>query len=87
MSILVQKTDLNSKDKEILNSLQARIDKVYSSNQVFSLSLESLELSRRFIKLYERLVSMETSLSRAEICNLLSISKHLERNLEKELIL
>lgn len=87
MSLISQETQLNSKEKEKLSSLQLRIDEVYSSHQVFSLSLETLELTRRFIKLYEQLESAATPLSRAEICNLISISKHLERNLEQELIL
>lgn len=87
MSNLSQETDPNLKEKEELSSLQLRIDKIYSSHQIFTLSLETLELTRRFINLHQQFVSEASSLSRAEICNLVSISKHLNRNLEKELIL
>lgn len=75
---------LDAASRKKLEALQARIDRLYHTQKVFSLSLETLELTRRFNDLYKSL-KLPPGLTKRDHLNLLAISRHLEKNLFREL--
>lgn len=75
---------LDPASRNKLEALQARIYRLYQNQKVFSLSLETLELTRRFNDLYKSL-NLQPGLSQADHLRLLAISRHLEKNLFEEL--
>ena len=64
-------------------AIKMHVDELYNKQEIFGLSLETLELTRRFYNLcapLDKLAQMETN----TLNQLLSISQHLERNLVQE---
>lgn len=70
-------------DRDFIISIKQQVDKVYETQEVFSFSLETLELTRRFKQLFS-LEEDLTNLNPFDYNRLLSISRHLERNLVQE---
>ncbi|MFD1095984.1 hypothetical protein [Salegentibacter chungangensis] len=70
-------------EQKHIHELKLKLDNLYASGQIFQVSLKTLELSRRFQKLYTKFGEAE-DFSRAELCNLLSIAKYLEENLHQD---
>jgi len=64
-------------------AIKMHVDELYNKQEIFGLSLETLELTRRFYNLcapLEELAQMENY----TLNQLISISQHLERNLVQE---
>lgn len=79
--------DLNSlisEEKSRLFLVKDLVDDAYVKQKIFGLSLETLELTRRFDNLYSKLISIG-EIEYSQYRNLLSITGHLERNLSQEL--
>ena len=79
--------DLNSlilDEKRRLFLVKDLVDEVYNKQKIFGLSLETLELTRRFDNLYSKLMNIG-EIEYSQYRNLLSITGHLERNLSQEL--
>ncbi|RKS53174.1 hypothetical protein BC962_1422 [Gillisia mitskevichiae] len=66
-----------------ITAIKMHVDELYEKQEIFGLSLETLELTRRFYNLYTPLEQVD-NLTPFAINQLLSISQHLERNLVKE---
>lgn len=68
----------------LVNNLKSQIDQIYQEQGIFGLSLETLELTRRFSESYS-LVENINEVNPVEFNKFVSLSKHLERNLLQEL--
>lgn len=66
-----------------ITAIKMHVDELYEKQEIFGLSLETLELTRRFYNLYTPLDNLEGTDSFA-LNQLLSITQHLERNLVQE---
>ena len=66
-----------------ITAVKMHIDELYEKQEIFGLSLETLELTRRFYNLYTPLDKIDEATPFA-LNQLLSITQHLERNLVKE---
>ena len=66
-----------------ITAVKMHVDELYEKQEIFGLSLETLELTRRFYNLYTPLDNLEGADSFA-LNQLLSITQHLERNLVQE---
>lgn len=66
-----------------ITAVKMHVDELYNKQEIFGLSLETLELTRRFYNLYTPIEKAEEATS-FSINQLLSITQHLERNLIKE---
>jgi len=66
-----------------ITAVKMHIDEMYEKQEIFGLSLETLELTRRFYNLYTPLDKIDEATPFA-LNQLLSITQHLERNLVKE---
>ncbi|WP_034917858.1 hypothetical protein [Gillisia sp. CAL575] len=66
-----------------ITAVKMHIDELYEKQEIFGLSLETLELTRRFYNLYTPLDKIDKATPFA-LNQLLSITQHLERNLVKE---
>ncbi len=64
-------------------AIKVHVDELYDKQEIFGLSLETLELTRRFYNLYTPVEKVEEATPFA-LNQLLSITQHLERNLIKE---
>ena len=71
-------------DRDFIISIKKQIDLVYENQSVFGFSLETLELTRRFNQIFS-LEEDLTKLNPFDYNRLLSISRHLERNLVQEI--
>lgn len=71
-------------DRDFIISIKQQVEQVYESQKVFSFTLETLELTRRFNQLFS-LEEELANLNPFDYNRLLSISRHLERNLVQEL--
>lgn len=71
-------------DRNFIIAVKQQVDQVYETQMVFGFSLETLELTRRFNQLYS-LEEDLTKLNPFDYNRLLSISRHLERNLVLEI--
>jgi len=67
-----------------ITAVKMQVDDFYDKQEIFGLSFEILELTRRFYNLFTPL-EMADNTAPFAINQLLSISQHLERNLIKEL--
>lgn len=79
--------DLNnliSDEKRRLFLVKDLVDEIYNKQKIFGLSLETLELTRRFDTLYSKFMNIG-KIEYSQYRNLLSITVHLERNLSQEL--
>ena len=66
-----------------ITAVKMHVDELYEKQGIFGLSLETLELTRRFYNLYAPLDNLEGTAPFA-LNQLLSITQHLERNLVQE---
>ena len=66
-----------------ITAVKMHVDELYDKQAIFGLSLETLELTRRFYNLYTPLEKVEEVAPMA-LNQLLSITQHLERNLVLE---
>ena len=71
-------------DLDLVNNLKNQIDEIYQDRAIFGLSLETLELTRRFSESYA-LVTNLNQVDPTEFNKFVSLSRHLERNLLQEL--
>ena len=71
-------------DLDLVNNLKNQIDVIYQDRAIFGLSLETLELTRRFSESYV-LVTNLNQVDPTEFNKFVSLSRHLERNLLQEL--
>ena len=71
-------------DFELIQAIKNQVDELYLRNQIFSLSLENLELTRRFNTQYNSLKALKKMKS-ADLSKFLALTQHLERNLIQEL--
>ncbi len=83
MNTILESEILSQKSVSYIASVKMHVDEIYNNHQIFGLSLETLELTRRFYNLcapLDKLAQMEIY----ELNHLMSISQHLERNLVQE---
>lgn len=66
-----------------IHTVKMQIDNLYEKQEIFGLSLETLELTRRFYNLYTPLGKAKEITSHT-LNQLLSITQHLERNIVQE---
>ncbi len=66
-----------------ITAIKVHVDELYDKQEIFGLSLETLELTRRFYNLYTPIEKVDEATPFA-LNQLLSITQHLERNLIKE---
>lgn len=69
---------------EFVKMVKIQVDELYEKQQIFCLSLETLELTRRFKKQYLQLKKSDNN-NPVELNRFLSLTQHLERNLVQEL--
>lgn len=77
--------EVRTADTELINNVRTQVDELYQKQQIFILSLETLELTRRF----NAILSSENSLEEmkpAAYSRLLTLTRHLERNLVRETV-
>ncbi len=81
----ILESDVSSQESvSYIAAVKMHLDEIYNKQEIFGLSLETLELTRRFYNLcapLDKLAQMETY----ALNQLMSISQHLERNLVQEL--
>ena len=66
-----------------ITAVKMHVDELYERQEIFGLSLETLELTRRFYNLYTPLEKIE-EIAPFALNQLYSITQHLERNLVLE---
>ncbi len=66
-----------------ITAVKMHVDELYEKQEIFGLSLETLELTRRFYNLYTPIYKIE-EVAPFALNQLLSITQHLERNLVQE---
>ena len=66
-----------------ITAIKLHVDELYAKQEIFGLSLETLELTRRFYNLYTPIEKVE-EVAPFALNQLLSITQHLERNLVQE---
>ena len=66
-----------------ITAVKMHVDELYAKQEIFGLSLETLELTRRFYNLYTPIEKVE-EVAPFALNQLLSITQHLERNLVQE---
>lgn len=69
---------------EMIRGVKKQVDELYFKNQIFSLSLETLELTRRFNEQYKHFEAFSSQKTVA-LNNFLALTRHLERNFIQEL--
>lgn len=77
--------EVQTEDIEFIKNVKKQVDEIYLKQQIFGLSLETLELTRRFNLLLPKEASLE-DFQPAAFSRLVSLTQHLERNLNQELI-
>lgn len=78
------KSEVEKPNLKLVQLLKNQVDQLYSRQQIFSLSLETLELTRRFKDQYLDLENLE-DLEPVKLNKFLALTQHLERNLIQEL--
>jgi NAD+--asparagine ADP-ribosyltransferase len=79
----VAEFEIKSKDINLINNVKQQVDEVYERQQIFGLSLETLELTRRF----NNIITASSHIKELEpwdLHQLMVITRHLERNLIQE---
>lgn len=78
--------DLNIPSEEfyLIASVKKQVEEIYEKQKIFGLSLETLELTRRFNKLYFQISELEQQNSFG-YQQFIELTRHLERNLLQEL--
>lgn len=69
---------------DMIRVVKNQVDELYFKHQIFSLSLETLELTRRFNEQYIQLEA-PINLEPVRLNKFLALTRHLERNLIQEL--
>lgn len=69
---------------DLINIVKKQVDQLYARHQIFNLSLETLELTRRFNILYLSFENLELN-EPVALNKFVSLTLHLERNLTLEL--
>ena len=72
------------KDITLLFEVREIVQELYQSQKIFGLSLQTLELTRRFNNAFPFSISMENIVD-TDFDQLMVIAKHLDRNLCSEL--
>lgn len=81
---IIDLNNLISDEKRRLYLVKDLVDEIYNKQKIFGLSLETLELTRRFDTLYSKFMNIG-EIEYSQYRKLLSITGHLERNLSQEL--
>lgn len=68
----------------LINVVKNQVDELYQRQQIFGLSLETLELTRRFNMVVNHTETLE-EMEPFTFNKLMALTKHLERNLVQEL--
>lgn len=76
--------EAQAEELNLVNNLKNQIDEIYQHQAIFGLSLETLELTRRFGESYSLVENIDEA-NPIEFNKFVSLSKHLERNLLQEL--
>lgn len=76
--------EIGNDQLEMIRVVKAQVDELYFKHQIFNLSLETLELTRRFNDQFKDLEAVTHSES-VGISKFLALTQHLERNLIREL--
>lgn len=69
---------------DIIKEVKMQVDELYARHQIYNLSLETLELTRRFNNQYFLLENLKL-IEPFDINKFVSLTEHLERNLIREL--
>jgi len=72
------------KDISLLLEVRELVEELYQNQKIFGLSLETLELTRRFNNSFSFSISMD-DMEAVDFDHLIVIAKHLDRNLCLEL--
>lgn len=73
-----------TEDFYLIASVRRQIEEIYEKQKIFGLSLETLELTRRFNKTYSQLSELNRD-DWFEFDKFMNLTRHLERNLLLEL--
>ena len=76
--------EVQTEELNLVSNLKNQIDEIYQKQAIFGLSLETLELTRRFSATYPIVENLD-EVNPTEFNKFVSLSKHLERNLLQEL--
>ena len=76
--------EVHPEELNLVNNLKNQVDEIYQEQAIFGLSLETLELTRRFGESYSLVENIDEA-NPIEFNKFVSLSKHLERNLLQEL--
>jgi len=74
----------DAKDISLLFEVRELVQELYQSQKIFGLSLETLELTRRFNIAFPFSILME-NIAATDFDHLMVIAKHLDKNLSLEL--
>jgi len=83
MNAILEPEVSNQESLSYITAVKMHVDELYNKQEIFGLSLETLELTRRFYNLYTPFEKVVDA-SPFALNQLLSITQHLERNLIKE---
>lgn len=75
---------ISSEDFYLIANVKKQVEEIYEQQGIFGLSLETLELTRRFNKSYNHLTEL-IEIDRYGFNKFLDLTRHLERNLLREL--
>lgn len=75
---------ISTEDFYLIASVRRQIEEIYEKQKIFGLSLETLELTRRFNKTYSQLSELNRD-DWFEFDKFMNLTRHLERNLLLEL--
>ncbi|MFN4762985.1 hypothetical protein ACKGJN_07685 [Gillisia sp. Q332] len=76
--------EVHSEELNLVNNLKNQVDEIYQEQAIFALSLETLELTRRFCQSYSLVKNINGVIPR-EFNKFVSLSRHLGRNPLQEL--
>lgn len=76
--------EVHPEELNLVNNLKNQVDEIYQEQAIFGLSLETLELTRRFSQSYSLVENLD-EVNPIDFNKFVSLSRHLERNLLQEL--
>ncbi len=80
----VAEIEIGSKEMDLIKSVKKQVDDLYAKQKIFGLSLETLELTRRFNIIYNKFKNLDV-LPAVEFNRFVVLTQHLERNLVQEI--
>ena len=80
----IAENKVKPKEMDLIRSVKNQVDQIYSQQKIFGLSLETLELTRRFNAFYSKLQNLEV-LPEVEYNRFVVLTQHLEKNLIQEI--